>query len=181
MFSLPQAFGGMIYISQGVSFLNTMEIVKIPRMEKEEYDALIHNRFMARIAFQGEKYPYIAPFMYVYDGKHLYFLSTKYGLKIEYFRKSPYVSVEIEKYEADLSEYMFVTLQGYLEEVTDSIEKKIIRGKFVDLIRDQHLSMNILAALGHSPDDEPESICREERSLVWRLNGVRSLVALKNV
>lgn len=171
----------MIYISLGVSLFYTMEIVKIPRMEKEEYDALIHNRFIARIAFQGEKYPYIAPFMYVYDGKHLYFLSTKYGRKIEYFRKSPYVSVEIEKYESDLSEFMFVTLQGYLEEVTDSIEKKIIRGKFVDLIQDQHLSMNILAALGHSPEDAPESICREERSVVWRLNGVRSLVALKNV
>jgi len=158
-----------------------MEIVKIPRMEKEEYDALIHNRFMARIAFHGEKYPYIAPFMYVYDGKHLYFLSTKYGRKIDYFRKSPYVSVEIEKYAEDLSSFMFVTMQGYLEEVNDSIEKKIIRGRFVDLIHEQHLSPNILAALGHSPDDQPETICREERSLVWRLNGVRSLVALKNV
>ena len=172
---------GRIYIPGGVCFFYIMEIVKIPRMEKEEYDALIHNRFMARIAFQGEKYPYIAPFMYVYDGKHLYFLSTKYGRKLEYFRKSPYVSVEIEKYAEDLSCFMFVTLQGYLEEVTDSIEKKIIRGKFVDLIRDQHLSLNILSALGHSPEDPPESICREERSLVWRLNGVRSLVALKNV
>jgi nitroimidazol reductase NimA-like FMN-containing flavoprotein (pyridoxamine 5'-phosphate oxidase superfamily) len=158
-----------------------MEIVRIPRMEKEEYDALIHNRFMARIAFQGEKYPYIAPFMYVYDGKHLYFLSTKYGRKIEYFRKSPYVSVEIEKYADDLSSFMFVTMQGYLEEVTDSIEKKIIRGRFVHMIVEQHLSHNILAALGHSPDDKPESICSEERSLVWKLSGVRSLVALKNV
>jgi nitroimidazol reductase NimA-like FMN-containing flavoprotein (pyridoxamine 5'-phosphate oxidase superfamily) len=169
-----------LYLSGFILFY-TMEIVKIPRMEKEEYDSLIHNRFMARIAFNGEKYPYIAPFLYVYDGKNLYFLSTKYGKKIDYFRKSPYVSVEIEQYASDLSCFMFVTLQGYLEEVTDSIEKKIIRGKFVDLIRDHHLSMNILSALGHSPEDPPESICREERSLVWRLNGVRNLVALKNV
>lgn len=155
--------------------------MKIPRMEKEEYDALIHNRFMARIAFSGEKYPYIAPFLYVFDGKHIYFLSTKYGTKIEYFRKSPYVSVEIDKYTRDLSCYMFVTLQGYLEEVTDSIEKKVIRGKFVQLIQEQNLSKNILGALGHSPQDPPESICMEERSLVWRLNGVRNLIALKNV
>jgi len=155
--------------------------VKIPRMEKEEYDALIHSRFMARIAFSGEKYPYIAPFLYVYDGNHLYFLSTKYGKKIEYFRKSPYVSVEIDKYTKDLSCYMFVTLQGYLEEVNDSIEKKITRERFVNLIREQNLSTNILAALGHSPQDPPESICKEERSLVWRLNGVRNLIALKNI
>jgi len=158
-----------------------MEIVKIPRMEKEEYDALIHSRFMARIAFSGEKYPYIAPFLYVYDGNHLYFLSTKYGKKIEYFRKSPYVSVEIDKYTNDLSCYMFVTLQGYLEEVNDSIEKKITRERFVNLIREQNLSTNILGALGHSPQDPPESICKEERSLVWRLNGVRNLIALKNI
>lgn len=150
-------------------------------MEKEEYDALIHSRFMARIAFSGEKYPYIAPFLYVFDGKHLYFLSTKYGKKIEYFRKSPYVSVEIDKYAKDLSCYMFVTLQGYLEEVNDSIEKKIIREHFVHLIQNQKLSTNILAALGHSPSDPPESICKEERSLVWRLNGVRNLIALKNI
>ena len=158
-----------------------MEIVKIPRMEKDEYDALIHSRFMARIAFPGEKYPYIAPFLYVFDGKHIYFLSTKYGAKIEYFRKSPYVSVEIDKYTRDLSCYMFVTLQGYLEEVTNSIEKKLIRSMFVDLIQEQHLSNNILAALGHSPQDPPESICTEERSVVWRLNGVRNLIALKNI
>jgi uncharacterized protein len=161
--------------------LSTMEIVRIPRMEKDEYNALINTRFMARIAFSGEKYPYIAPFLYVFDGNHIYFLSTKYGKKIEYFRKSPYVSVEIDQYAKDLSSYMFVTLQGYLEEVSDSIKKKIIRQLFVKLIQEHHLSMNILAALGHSPQDPPEAICVEERSVVWKLSGVRNLVALKNL
>ncbi len=100
---------------------------------------------------------------------------------MEYFRKSPYVSVEVERYTRDLSSYTFVTLQGYLEEVTDSIEKKMIREKFVNLIREKKLSLNILAALGHSPQDPPEAICLEERSLVWKLIGVRDLVALKNL
>jgi len=150
-------------------------------MEKEEYDRLIEKGFVCRIAFQGEKYPYIAPFLYVFDGSFLYFLSTKYGKKIEYFRKSPHVSVEIEKYTKDMSSYTFVTLQGYLEEVHDSIEKKIIREKFVDLIVGRNLSSNILAALGHSPDDPPEVIAEEERSLVWKLTGVKDLVALKNL
>lgn len=158
-----------------------MEIVKIPRMEKKEYDRLIANGYISRIAFQGEKYPYIAPFLYVFDGKFLYFLSTKYGKKIEYFRKSPYVSVEVEKYTRDLSSYTFVTFQGYLEEVEDAIEKKIIRQRFVDLIKSKKLSGNILAALGHSPEDLPEAIAKEERSLVWKLVGVMDLVALKNL
>ena len=158
-----------------------MEIVKIPRMEKKEYDRLIANGYISRIAFQGEKYPYIAPFLYVFDGKFLYFLSTKYGKKIEYFRKSPYVSVEVEKYTKDLSSYTFVTFQGYLEEVDDAIEKKIIRQKFVEMIKSKKLSPNILAALGHSPTESPEAIAKEERSLVWKLVGVMDLVALKNL
>jgi nitroimidazol reductase NimA-like FMN-containing flavoprotein (pyridoxamine 5'-phosphate oxidase superfamily) len=158
-----------------------MDIVKIPRMEKKEYDRLIDKGYVCRIAFQGEKYPYIAPFHYVFDGSFLYFLSTKYGKKLEYFRKSPYVSVEVERYSKDLSSFMFVTLQGYLEEVQDSIEKKLIREKFVDMIVDRDLSCNILAALGHSPEDPPAAIAHEERSLVWKLVGVKDLVALKNM
>ncbi|HTY16060.1 MAG TPA: pyridoxamine 5'-phosphate oxidase family protein [Methanoregulaceae archaeon] len=158
-----------------------MEIVRIPRMEKQEYDRLIEEGYIARIAFQGEKYPYIAPFLYVFDGQFIYFLSTKYGKKIEYFRKSPYVSVEVEKYTRDLSCYTFVTMQGYLDEVTEGIEKKLIRKRFVDLIKEKHLSPNILAALGHSPEDKAEAIAMEERSLVWKLTGVKDLVALKNL
>lgn len=158
-----------------------MEIVKIPRMEKQDYDKLIEQGYVCRIAFQGEKYPYIAPFLYVFDGKFLYFLSTKYGKKIEYFRKSPYVAVEIEKYTKDLSSYTFVSLQGYLEEVTDSIEKKIVREEFVNRIKEKKLSSQILAALGHSPQDPPEAIAVEERSLVWKLIGVKDLVALRNL
>ncbi len=158
-----------------------MEIIKIPKMEKKEYDRLIEEGYVSRIAFQGEKYPYIAPFLYVFDGKFLYFLSTKYGRKVNLFRESPYVSVEVEKYSKDLSCYTFVTMQGRIEEVTDSIEKKIVRENFVNLIKDKKLSNNILAALGHSPQDPPESIAREERSMVWRLSGVKDIVALKNV
>jgi nitroimidazol reductase NimA-like FMN-containing flavoprotein (pyridoxamine 5'-phosphate oxidase superfamily) len=163
------------------TWLRRMDIVKIPRMEKQDYDKLIEEGYVCRIAFQGEKYPYIAPFLYVFDGKFLYFLSTKYGKKIEYFRKSPYVAVEIEKYTKDLSSYTFVSLQGYLEEVADSIEKKIVREEFVRLIKGRKLSTKILAALGHSPQDPPEAIALEERSLVWKLIGVKDLVALRNL
>jgi hypothetical protein len=65
--------------------------------------------------------------------------------------------------------------------VTDGIDKKIIRSEFVNLIKDRHLSNNILAALGHSPQDPPEAIALEERSLVWKLTGVKDLVALRNI
>jgi nitroimidazol reductase NimA-like FMN-containing flavoprotein (pyridoxamine 5'-phosphate oxidase superfamily) len=161
--------------------LVAMEIVKIPRMEKQDYDALITEGYVSRIAFLGEKYPYIAPFLYVFDGNFMYFLSTRYGKKIRYFRSNPYVSVEVERYSQDLSCYMFVTLQGRLEEVEDAIEKKKIRGKFVNMIKLKKLSKNILAALGILPQEPIETIATEERSILWRLTGVTDIVALQNM
>jgi nitroimidazol reductase NimA-like FMN-containing flavoprotein (pyridoxamine 5'-phosphate oxidase superfamily) len=76
---------------------------------------------------------------------------------------------------------MFVTLQGRLEEVEDSIEKKMIREKFVALIGKKKLSRNILAALGHLPQEPVETIATEERSILWRLTGVTDIVALENM
>ena len=157
-----------------------MDITKIPRMEKEEYDRLIHDGYVCRIAFSGDAFPYIAPFLYVFDGKYMYFLPTMYGRKIEYFRKDPSVSVEIEDYSRDLSYFTFMSLQGYLEEVTDPKEKKEIRNAFVDLIKIKDLSPNVLSALGYSPGDSPEVIAAQERNMVWRLVGVKDIVALKN-
>lgn len=154
--------------------------VKIPRMKKEEYDALITRQHVSRIAFGACEQPYVAPFMYVFDGKYLYFLSTKYGRKMEYFRSNPKVSVEIEEYAPDLSSFTFVSLQGLLEEVKDPSQKDRVRKLFVDMITHRDLSPRVLSALGHSPDDPPDSIAREERSMVWKLVGVKDIVALKN-
>jgi nitroimidazol reductase NimA-like FMN-containing flavoprotein (pyridoxamine 5'-phosphate oxidase superfamily) len=157
-----------------------MKLVKMPRMEKDEYDRLIAESYVSRIAFFGEQYPYIAPFLYVFDGNYMYFLSTKYGYKIRHFQRNPHVSVEVERYSPDLSSYTFVTLSGRLVEVDTAAEKAAVRQRFVQLIRDKKLSNRVLAALGHSPDDPLENLVTEERSLVWKLTDVNEIVALKN-
>jgi nitroimidazol reductase NimA-like FMN-containing flavoprotein (pyridoxamine 5'-phosphate oxidase superfamily) len=156
------------------------DLVKIPKMPKEEYDALIKRQHVSRIAFAAADQPYIAPFMYVFDGKYLYFLSTKYGRKIEYFKRNPKVSVEIEEYSPDLSAFTFVSLQGYLKEIQEPGTKKEVRNLFADMIRKKGLSPLVMSALGHSPADPVEAIVREERSMVWKLMGVKDIVALKN-
>jgi hypothetical protein len=155
------------------------EVEKIPTMEKREYDRLIEEEHVCRIAFKGDKYPYVAPFVYVFDGRFMYFLSTKYGKKIEFFLKDPHVSVEVERYAPDLSSYRFVTLRGRLDEVGDPEEKRRVRMGFVDLIRRRNLSRNVLLALGHSPADPLDSIVEEERSLIWKLVDVQKIVGLK--
>jgi len=157
-----------------------MDINKIPRMKKEEYDQLIQDGYVCRIAFSGDSFPYIAPFLYVFDGSYMYFLPTTYGRKIDYFRKNPSVSVEVEDYARDLSCFTFMSLQGHLEEITDSEKKKEIRNAFVNLIKTKDLSLNVLSALGYSPGNSPEAIVGQERNLVWRLVGVKDIVALKN-
>ncbi|OPX71719.1 MAG: Pyridoxamine 5'-phosphate oxidase [Methanoregulaceae archaeon PtaU1.Bin059] len=157
-----------------------MEILKIPKMEKEEYDQIIRECHVSRIAFKGADFPYIAPFLYVFDGKYLYFLSTRYGRKIEYYRSNPSVSVEIEQYSPDLSTFRFVSLQGRLEEIEDPSDSVQVRRRFVDMMRSRRLSPTVMSALGHSPGDPPEKILGEERNLVWKLVGVKDIVALKN-
>ena len=157
-----------------------MDPLKIPPMTKPEYDALIERQYISRIAFAGIGHPYIAPFMYVFDKNYLYFLSTRYGRKMEYFAANPMVSVEIEEYMPDLSSFTFVSLQGKLEEVEDPALKKDVREQFVAMMARHRLSPRVLSALGHSPDDPPEIIISEDRSLVWKLVGVKDIVALKN-
>jgi uncharacterized protein len=157
-----------------------MDPLKIPRMTKAEYDALIERQYVSRIAFIGNDHPYIAPFMYVFDKKYLYFLSSRYGRKMEYFASNPRVSVEIEEYAPDLSSFTFVSLQGMIEEIQDPAQKTIIREHFVAMVRKRQLSSQVLAAFGYSPRDPVEEIVRGERSAVWKLVGVKDIVALKN-
>ena len=158
-----------------------MNILKIPMMPKEEYDQLIKEQFIGRIAFKGEGSPYIAPFMYVFDGQHMYFLSTRYGKKVEYFRNSPDVSVEVEHYAPDMSQYRFVTLTGRLEEVRNPVDSRLIRTRFLEMFKTKKLSRNALAALGYPPDAPVESIMSETTNVVWKLAGVKSIVGLKNI
>jgi len=155
-----------------------MEIVKISKLEKEEYDRLIREGCMSRIAFKGEKYPYIAPFLYVFDGTFMYFISTKYGAKIQYFQQYPYVSVEVEQISKDFSTYAFVSLRGRLFEVEDTPRKKAVLEMFVRMIEKNNISKNIMIALGHSPEDQLDVIASEQRVMIWKLGDVEKIIGL---
>ena len=127
----------------------------------------------------GADHPYIAPFMYVFDEHNLYFLSTRYGRKMDLFAKNPSVSVEIEEVTPDMSAYRFVTLQGKLAEVTDAEKMREIRSMFAERIAGKTVSANSLAALGYRPSDDPGKLVEEDRTMVWKLTAVRDIVALK--
>lgn len=155
------------------------DIVKLPKMEKTEYDKLISKQYLCRVAFRGDKYPYIAPLLYIFDGNHMYFLSTNYGKKISFFREYPYVLVEIEEYEKDFSDFSFMTLSGKLVQIVDEKNDEEIRKDFVKMIKERNLSKNIMIALGHSSDEPLESLVNEKRSIVWKLTDVEEIKAFK--
>ena len=159
-----------------------MTIFKMPSMDKSEYDMLVEEEHICRIAFKGESHPYIAPFLYIFDGKFMYFLSTKYGKKVQYFRQNPSVTVEVERFTPDLSNFSFVAIPGRIEEVLDSEIKSNVRQKFVELIKKKNLSSNVLSALGHKPDEPIEALLTEESNSVWKLTSVniRDILGLKH-
>jgi uncharacterized protein len=146
-----------------------MNVFEIPALSQEECQNIITAEYLCRIAFHGEKYPYLAPFLYVWQNNHLYVLSANYGAKIKYFRENPLVVVEIEQTVTDLSHCRFVTLYGRLQEIQAYEEKKNIRRAFVSLIQEKNLSKNIIAALGHAPEENLDALEAEGRSLVWKL------------
>lgn len=152
---------------------------KIPKMNREEYDSLIRGNVVSRIAFSVNNKPYIAPFIYIFEKNRIYFLSTRYGKKINMFSENPYVSVEIENVAPDMEHYRFVTLSGRLEEITDEKLSRNIKEKFADLIITKRLSSKALAALGYESAEPPEKIITENRAMVWVLKDVSEIVALK--
>lgn len=148
----------------------TESVFKMSRMDKAEYDRLVNDHCVCRIAFKGDDHPHVAPFIYVFDGQFFYFLSTRYGKKVQYFRDNPSVTVEIDEYSADLSLFRFVALPGRLVEVKDAAECRAVRERFVDLVRG--LSPNVLSALGHSPDQPVEILREADNNTVWKLVSV---------
>ncbi len=75
----------------------------------------------------------------------MYFLSTNYGKKVQYFRDNPFVTVEIVYYSPDLSVFSFVALPGQLVQVEDAGQRMAVREMFIHLIKSKALSSNVLS------------------------------------
>ena len=67
-----------------------------------------------------------------------------------------------------------------LSEVENQKEKQRVRKMFIEMIRSRGLSLNVLSALGYSPDEQLESIISEERNIIWKLVKVKEIIGLKD-
>ena len=91
-------------------------------MSKEEITKAIQSQSICRIAFIENDYPYISPFQYIHLNNTLYFHFTDYGKKKKILQENQNVCISIEDFEPDLSKYYFISMQGRLELVQDTIE-----------------------------------------------------------
>ena len=148
-------------------------------MEKSEIEKLLQEQMLCRIAFKGDKYPYMAPFQYVLMDGTLYFHFTDYGKKMRLLERDKRVCVEIEKYRPDLSKYNFVVFRGELEVVRDPQE----RAKAIKRIAEegkQKLSTHFLAAHGFKKEEGWSSFTPERPVVIVKLKRVTEKVGLKS-
>ena len=156
-----------------------MPIFELPKMDKHEMEKLVQEQFLCRIAFKGDKYPYMAPFQYVFMDRALYFHFTDYGRKMKLLEKDKRVCVEIERYKPDLSEYSFVLFRGTLKVVTDPQE----RTKAIERMADegkQKLSRNFLAAHGFKKEEGWSSFTAKKPLVIVKLEDIAQEMGLKS-
>ena len=156
-----------------------MTVVKLPKMSKIEIKKLVQEQMLCRIAFKGQKYPYIAPFQYVLVDDFMYFHFTDYGKKILLIENDNRVCVEIEKYNPDLSSYNFVIFRGELEEVTDSTERSKVIKKIAKEGK-ENLSLNFLAAHGIKKERGWYSLTKKKKLLIVKLKDITEIIGLKS-
>ena len=145
-----------------------METVKMPKMQEQEIEELINQQFLCRVAFKGNKYPYIAPFQYAVIEGTIYLHFTEYGKKMNFLEQGTPVSVEIERYTQDLSEYAFVVLTGKLKPVRNPEERKTAIQKMAEVGK-RKLSSNFLVAHGFSKGSEWENFSEKQEILIIKL------------
>ena len=148
-------------------------------MEEREIEKLIRGQMLCRIAFKGDKYPYMAPFQYVFMNGSLYFHFTDYGKKKKLLEKDKRVCVEIEKYQKDLSEYSFVVLRGTLKVVTDPEERARVIKRIAEEGK-QKLSKNYLAAHGLKKEEGWSALTPEKPLVIVKLEEIAEEIGLKS-
>jgi len=153
------------------------EIYKLPAMSEQEVDALLKSSRICRMALNDKPQPYIIPLDFVYLNGKMYFHFARYGKKVELFGRDPHVSVEVDRYNDDITEYESATLMGTLVEVKDPEEKKMASDALLNTIGSRGGERNVAARHGY--DSLDKKMLSSSGSMVLRLD-VTDHVALKS-
>lgn len=156
-----------------------MGIVKLPKMSIEEIEKVIKAENICRIAFIEDNFPYIAPFQYIYLKNNLYFHFTDYGKKKSILNSNRNVCVSIEQFEQDLSEFYFISIQGFLEPVEDKGLKGEVIQNLLSKIKVKY-SKSFLSVHGLNNEENLSGNDVEIFSLIFRLNEIGKRIGLRS-
>jgi nitroimidazol reductase NimA-like FMN-containing flavoprotein (pyridoxamine 5'-phosphate oxidase superfamily) len=148
-------------------------------MCEDEMEALIREEQICRIAFRGEKIPYLIPFQYVVMNERMYFHFTDYGRKMSLLGRGEPVCIEIERFTPDMSEYKFVVITGSLEIVKDQTERTEAIKAIVET-GTRNLSANFVAVHGFKKEDGWSSITADKPMIIVKLAKVIERIGLKS-
>jgi nitroimidazol reductase NimA-like FMN-containing flavoprotein (pyridoxamine 5'-phosphate oxidase superfamily) len=163
----------MVQVVQG----SESEVYRLPSMTDEETDTLLRSQRICRMALNDRPQPYIIPLDYVYMDHKMYFHFANYGKKIQLFDNDPHVSVEVDKYNEDVSKYCSVTLMGRLVKVSDQQEKNRVSEALLNRIDAGGKESNVAARHGYEKLND--KTLSSSSSLLFRLD-VDQYVALKS-
>ena len=156
-----------------------MNLIKLPEMSDAEINKALESQNLCRIAFIDKDYPYISPFQYLYLNNIMYFHFTDYGKKKEILEKNRNVCASIEKFTQDLSEYFFISIQGKLNLVEDSQERKQVIKKMILEAKNKY-SKNFLSAHGFDKNKGWDSFT-DQNQLIYKLDDIVYRVGLKSI
>ena len=156
-----------------------MPAVRLPRMCEDEIEALIREEQICRIAFRGEKTPYLIPFQYVVMNGRMYFHFTDYGRKMSLLSRGEPVCIEIERFTPDMSQYRFVVITGSLEIVKDQTERTEAIKAIVET-GTRSLSANFVAVHGFKKEDGWSSITADKPMIIVKLAKLTERIGLKS-
>jgi uncharacterized protein len=91
----------------------------LPELSEKEMLELLDEERVGRLGLNDETQPYVVPTDFAYENGAIYIHSPREGKKSELARKNPHVCFEVDKYNADVTEYRSVIIRGDIEEVFD--------------------------------------------------------------
>ena len=153
------------------------DIVKLPEMTAAEMERLLSEQKICRMALKDDPWPYIIALDYIYSDGEMYFHFADYGRKMDLIANDPNVSVEVDNFCSDTTNFSTVTLMGRLAKVTDSAEKKTAATALHDTAVERGGVKNVAARHGFT--DLDVKTLTSKKSAVYKLEA-DAFVALKS-
>ena len=95
-------------------------MLKVEDMAPAEMQALLQRESFGHLGCARDGRPYVLPMNYAYDGKELYFFTTK-GMKTQFIQANPQVCLQVEEI-TDSTHWRSVMVIGKAEQITNNEE-----------------------------------------------------------